>query len=80
MQADEVVYLIVLAIKNTNIYDSSIREKVGPIAHMNLNIVGFFCITLLCDMGHHDIIVGCWELNLNLSLPMQLFKRPTATF
>ena len=80
MQADEVVYLIVLAIKNTNIYDSSIREKVGPIAHMNLNIVGFFCITLLCDMGHHDIIVGCWELNLNLSLHVQLFEHLTLIY
>jgi hypothetical protein len=80
MEGHEVVYLTVLATKNLNIYDSSNQEKVGPIAHMKLNIVGFFCITLLCDMGPHNIIVGCWELNMNLSLPMQLFKRPTVTF
>ena len=33
-------------------------------------------ITLLNDVGRHKVIVGCWEFNLNVSLPTQLFKHP----
>ena len=42
MHGNEVVYLTVFTPKNINIYASSNREKVGPIAHMKLSIVGFF--------------------------------------
>ena len=47
-----------LAPKNINMYDSSNREKVGPIVHMKLHIIGFFGITLLCDVGPRNIIMG----------------------
>ena len=33
-------------------------------------------ITLLNDVGPQNITVGCWELNLNLSLLAQVFKHP----
>ena len=35
------------------------------------------CITLLNNVGPHNIIVGCWESSLNMSLPTHLFKHPT---
>lgn len=33
-------------------------------------------ITLFGDADPHSIIVGCWELNLDLNLPAQLFEYP----
>ena len=36
--------------------------------------VMFTSITLLNDMGSHDITMRCLELHLNLSLPMQLLE------
>lgn len=33
-------------------------------------------ITLFGDADPHNIIVGCWELTLNLNLPAQLFEYP----
>jgi hypothetical protein len=35
-------------------------------------------ITLLNDGGPHNRTITCWELNLNLNLPAQLFEHPIA--
>ena len=32
------------------------------------------CITLLNDVGFHNMMVGCWELNLNPCLFVQPFE------
>ena len=40
----------------------------------------WICIILFIDIGPQNITMGCWELKLNLSLPVQLFKPPIVIF
>ena len=37
-------------------------------------------MTLLNNVGLWNIIVGCWQLNYDISLPTQLFEHPTIIF
>ena len=44
--------------------------------HHNKSEVRIYVITSLNDMGPRNIIVGRWELGLNLSIVGQLSKHP----
>lgn len=53
--------------------------KIQPFSAL-LYCQGMKLKTFLNDVGLHNVLVVCWELSSNLSVPVQLFEHPIVIF